>query len=201
MKRVCIACAAIAVCASLRLFAQSEAGYRANIGKAATNPTNGTEVGRIVDVALMNGRWVYKVDRAGKIVNWPVESVIPKKIQTMPSVPAPAPAAPPARIDPILQSTATEFRTRLERRHGVLQTLVVTQKGISAEWRSISCDAFEQEILDLLVSVKQTQKASPAISGSRTCFTATRTFALKGATFHDYRTGKIGDAQVLGEIK
>ena len=66
MKRVLIACAVIGLCVSLRVSAQSEAGYRANIGKIAVSAADGSELGRIVDVTLMNGVWVYKVQREGK---------------------------------------------------------------------------------------------------------------------------------------
>jgi hypothetical protein len=218
MKAITL-CAILALCASLRVFAQSEAGYRANIGMTAFNVADGVEVGRIVDVALMNGYWVYKVTRDGRIVNAPVDSVVPRKSASTavkPPAPAPAPArgAPgsatpsahpsaPAgeKVDPILLRTAAEFRTRLERYRGALQALLLTPKGISARWSSMQCDSFEPEIVDLLVSITRTQKASPAISGTRTCFTTVRAFAIKGATFHEYRTGRIGDAEVLATLR
>jgi hypothetical protein len=210
-------CAILALCASVRVFAQSEAGYRANIGMTAYSVADGAEIGRIVDVALMNGYWVYKVSRDGRIVNAPVDSIVPRKSPSPPPKPAgPAPArgsagpatpsAPPSagaaeKVDPILLRTAAEFRTRLERYRGALQALLLTPKGISARWSSMQCDSFEPEIVDLLVSITRTQKASPAISGTRTCFTTVRAFAIKGATFHEYRTGKIGDAEVLATLR
>ena len=212
MKAITL-CAILALCGSLRVFAQSEAGYRANIGQTAVSVADGAEIGRIVDVALMNGYWVYKVSRDGRIVNAPVDSVVPRKgppTAAKPPAPAargsatpPAHPSPPAaeKVDPILLRTAAEFRTRLERYRGALHALLLTPKGISARWSSMQCDSFEPEIVDLLVSITRTQKASPAISGTRTCFTTVRAFAIKGATFHEYRTGKIGDAEVLATLR
>ena len=46
MKRVLTACAVIGLCVSLRVSAQSEAGYRANIGKTAVSAADGTEIGQ-----------------------------------------------------------------------------------------------------------------------------------------------------------
>jgi hypothetical protein len=200
MKRLLAACALIAICASPRLFAQSEAGYRANIGKMAFTAADGVEMGRITDLVMMNGVWIYKVNRGGRIMNAPVETVVAKSVPS-PAVKAPAIVSAAAQIEPILERTATEYRERLAQSGGTLQALNLTSKGISAKWSSTKCGYFESEIIDLLLSIKQTQKASPAISGTNTCSGKLRTFAIKGAAFHQYRTGVIGEAQVLAAIK
>jgi hypothetical protein len=209
MKRVLAACAIVGVCMSVRVAAQSEAGYRANIGKTAVSAADGTEIGRIVDVALMNGIWVYKVQREGKTISSPVDTIVAKGAVSKP-VKAPeasraartsGTAAPDANIDPVLQRTATAFREELVRHQGVLHTLVITPKGISAKWLSAKCSYFESELIDLLLSIKRTQKASPAIVGTHTCEGRMRTFTVKGETFHQYRVGEITEAKVLAAIK
>lgn len=202
MRRLLAACTVVAICASPRLFAQSEAGYRANIGKTAFTAADGVEIGRIADVALMNGVLVYKVNRGGRIVNAPVDTVVAKYAPSAPAVRRPATAAAPeGQVEPILERTATDFREGLAESGGTLQALLLTSKGISARWSSTKCSYFESEIIDLLLSIKRTQKASPAISGSSTCSGKVRTFAIKGEAFHQYRTGEIGEAQVLAAIK
>ena len=80
MKRLLTACAVIGLCISIRVSAQSEVGYRANIGKLAVSAANGTEIGRIVDVVMMNGIWVYKVRHEGKISTSPVETIVAKGV-------------------------------------------------------------------------------------------------------------------------
>lgn len=194
------ACALIVICAALRLLAQSEAGYRANIGKTAVNAANGAEIGRIVDVALTNGVWVYRVNRDGRITALPVDTVRAKDVRPVVVTP-PAPAAPAARVESLLQSTATELRRRLAQNGGTLQALLLTSKGLSAEWTSTKCSAFEPEVIDLLLSIRRTQKASPAVTGTRTCGVQVRTFAITGATLDRYRSGAIGDAEVLAAMK
>jgi hypothetical protein len=204
MKRLLAACALIAICASPRLVAQSEAGYRANIGKMAFTAADGVEIGRITDLVMMNGVWIYKVNRGGRIMNAPVETVVAKSVSAAPVKAPPivaAAVAPAGQIEPILERTATEFRERLVQSGGTLQALNLTSKGISVKWSSTKCGFFESEIIDLLLSIKQTQKASPAISGTNTCGGKLRTFAVKGEAFHRYRTGVIGEAQVLAAIK
>jgi hypothetical protein len=196
--RRAVACAVIVLCATLPLAAQSEAGYRANIGKIAVTPAGGAELGKIVDVALMNGVWKYGVNHAGRITYVPVDRVTAKD----PPVPVtpPAPAAP-ARVEPLLKNTAAEFRRVLALNGGMLEALLLTRHGIAAEWISVRCDAFEPEVLDLLLTIKATQKASPAVTGNRRCGLQVRTFTITGATLDLYRTGAIDDAQVLAAIK
>ena len=202
MKRVLIACAVIGLCVSLRVSAQSEAGYRANIGKIAVSAGDGSELGRIVDVRLMNGVWVYNVQREGKITPVPVETIVARPTPRPTTKPtATGTATPEANVEPLLQRTAVAFREELARHESVLQTLVITSKGISAKWSSSKCSYFESELIDLLLSIKKTQKASPAILGSHSCEGKVRAFALKGETFHQYRTGVISEAKVLAAIK
>lgn len=203
MKRVVAVCAVVAICAAPRLSGQSEAGYRANIGKTAFTAATGVEIGRITDVALMNGVWVYKVNRGGRIMTAPVDTVVAKAAPSAPTVRTPATVAPDVqeRIEPILERTAAEFREGLAQSGGALQALLLTSKGISVRWSSAKCSYFESEIIDLLLSIKRTQKASPAISGTSTCSGKVRTFSIKGAAFHQYRTGEIGEAQILAAIK
>ena len=110
-------------------------------------------------------------------------------------------ATPEGNIEPLLQRTAVAFREELARHESVLQTLVITPKGISAKWSSAKCSYFESELIDLLLSIKKTQKASPAILGSHSCEGKVRAFAVKGETFHQYRTGVINEAKVLAAIK
>jgi hypothetical protein len=203
MKRVLIACAVIALCASLRGSAQSEAGYRANIGKTAVSTKDGSELGRIVDVRLMNGIWVYNVQREGKITPVPVDTIVARGVSAPKPVKpaATATGTPEANVEPLLQRTAVAFREELTRHESVLQTLVITPKGISAKWTSTRCSYFESELIDLLLSIKKTQKASPAILGSHSCEGKVRPFAVTGETFHQYRTGVIGEAKVLAAVK
>jgi hypothetical protein len=209
MRRVLIACAVIGLCVSVRLFAQSEAGYRANIGKTAVSAANGTEIGRIVDVAMMNGVWVYKVQREGKIISSPVETIVAKGVPSRPvkapeaSKPAKAPEAVgrEGNIEPLLQRTASAFREELARHESTLQALVITPKGISARWSSAKCAYFESELIDLLLSIKRTQKASSAVLGTHTCPGKARAFTVTGETFHQYRTGEIDEAKVLAAVK
>jgi hypothetical protein len=207
MRRVLIVCAVIGLCVSVRLVAQSEAGYRANIGKTALN-ANGTEIGRIVDVTMMNGVLVYKVEREGKIISSPAGTTIVKNVAANPvkpaegSKPAKVPVArPEGNIDPLLERTAIDFREELARHQSTLQALVITPKGISARWTSLKCDYFESELIDLLLSIKRTQKASPAIIGVHSCRGKARPFAVTGETFHQYRTGEIDEAKVLAAVK
>src|SRR3954468_16533917 len=191
------ACAALVLCVS-PLAAQSEAGYRANINKIAVVPANGAELGRIVDVELRNGEWSYQVSRDGRLTYIPVDSVTAKDVP-VPVKPPPPPAPP--RITPILKSTAAEFRRRLGETGGMLEALVVTPQGVSAEWISIKCGAFDAEVLDLLMTIRKTQKASAPVTGSRSCGLQTRSFTLTGETFDLYRQEKIEDAAVLSAIK
>jgi hypothetical protein len=178
----------------------SAATYRANIGKTAFNATNGTEIGRIEDVAQVNGAWVYRVNREGRIINSPVDNVVVKET---PSAVAkePAPVSPAAQIDPAVESTATEFRRRLAQYDGRLRSMTMTGETIAAAWTSSKCDHLEPEVIDLLLSVNRTQKASPAVRGSRACGGKENTFSIDGATFQRYRTGKLNDADVLKAIR
>jgi hypothetical protein len=209
MKRVLAACAVIGLCVSVRLFAQSEAGYRANIGKTAVNAASGMELGKIVDVVMMNGVWVYKVEHEGTVTSPPVATIVVKGAASKGVKPSDAPkpgkvpeaAAPEGNIGPLLQRTATAFREELARHQSTLQTLIITPKGISARWTSPKCDYFESELIDLLLSIKRTQKASSAINGAHTCRGRVRAFTVTGETFHRYRTGEIDEAKVLAAVK
>lgn len=80
--------------------------YRANIGKTAFNATNGVEIGRIVDVAHVNGVWVYKVNREGRIINSPVDNVVVKETPSSVARDVPAPGG---KTDPSMQATEKEF--------------------------------------------------------------------------------------------
>lgn len=177
-----------------------EATYRENIGKTAFNATNGIEIGRIEGVAQVNGAWVYRVNREGRTINSPVDNVV---VRDAPSTVAkePAPVATAAQIDPAVESTATEFRRRLAQYGGTLRSMTMTGGTIAAAWTSSKCDYLEPEVIDLLLSVNRTQKASPAIRGSRTCGGKENTFSLDGSTFQQYRTGNISDADVLKAIR
>jgi hypothetical protein len=117
------------------------------------------------------------------------------------AVKAPAPLTQVARVEPLLLNTATDFRNRLA--HNVtLQALLLTTKGISADWISTKCGDFESEVIGLLQSITRTQKASPAVTGTRTCGRQqTRTFALTGATVDAYRTGTIGDPGIRAALR
>jgi hypothetical protein len=205
MKRLLAACAIAAICVSPRLLAQSEAGHRSNIGKMAFAAAGGAELGRITDVAMMNGVLMYRITRDGRVVNVPVETVVAKAAPLPPAKTTPAATAaavtPEAQIEPVLERTAADFREGLAQSGGTLQALGLTSKGISARWSSTRCRYFESEIIDLLLSIKRTQKASPAISGTSTCSGKIRTFTIKGEAFHQYRTGEIGEAQILAAIK
>jgi hypothetical protein len=200
MKRVLLACAVAGLCASLPLFAQSEAGYRANIGRTATSAATGTELGRIVDVALMNGMWVYKVQGEGRIISSPVHTVT---VRDAAAKPVKGPAAPAAEgtVEPLLQRTAVAFREELARHESTLQALIITPKGISARWTSPKCEYFESELIDLLLSIKRTQTASSAVIGTHTCLGKLKGFTVTGETFHRYRTGEIDEAKVLAAVK
>ena len=200
MKRVLTACAVIGLCLSPALSAQSEMGYRANIGKIAVSAADGTEIGRILDVAMMNGVWVYKVRREGRIVASPVDTIVAKGVPLGPAKARDA-LAVESNIDPLLQRTAVAFREELVRHEGTLNALLITPKGISARWSSAKCEYFESELIDLLLSIKRTQTASPAITGTHACQGKLRGFMLKGETFHQYRTGVISEAKVLAAIK
>jgi hypothetical protein len=177
-----------------------ETTYRANIGKTAFNATNGVEIGRIEGVAQVNGAWVYRVNREARLINSPVDNVV---VKDTPSTVAkePAPVAPAAQIDPAVESTATEFRRRLAQYGGTLSSMTMAGGTIAAAWTSSKCDYLEGEVIDLLLSVNRTQKASPAIRGSRTCGGKDNTFSLDGATFERYRTAKISDPDVLKAIR
>ena len=210
MKRVLTACAVIGLCASVRLFAQSEAGYRANIGKMAVSAADGKEIGRIVDVAMMNGRsGVYKVQREGKIISSPVESIVakvpPKPVKTPEATkPVKAPEAVEAEgnIDPLLQRTANAFREELTRHQSTLQALVITPKGISAKWSSAKCEL-------LRVGADRSALEHQADAEGFACHHSARTpvagrvrpFTVTGETFHRYRTGEIDEARVLAAVK
>jgi hypothetical protein len=199
--RISAACALILICVAAIVCAQSEVGYRANIGRAAVSATTGAEIGPIVDVALANGIWVYRVNRDGRTIAMPVESVRVRDLSA-PIVRGPSTGSlRPAKVDSILLGTATNFRRRLAQNGGTLQTLMVTPKGISAEWISLKCAAFEPEVIGLIQSITATQKASPAIAGSRTCGREVRTFAISGATLDAYRHGEIGDPGVRAALK
>jgi hypothetical protein len=200
MKRVLTACAVIGLCVTMRVSAQSEAGYRANIGKTAVSVANGAEVGKIVDVVMMNGIWVYKVRHEGKISSPPVDTIVAKSASQA-AVKAPGVVKSEATIDPLLERTATAFREELTRHDGTLHTLLITPKGISARWSSAKCEYFESELIDLLLSVKRTQTASPAITGTHTCQGRLRAFTVPGETFHMYRTGAISEEKVLAAVK
>jgi hypothetical protein len=56
------------------------AEYRTNVGRTAYNATSGVEIGRIVgvEVTRMNGpeQVVYKIDREGRLVSFPVSNVV-----------------------------------------------------------------------------------------------------------------------------
>ena len=204
MKRVLIACAIVGWCAWLPLFAQSEVGYRSNIGRTAVSAATGAELGQIVEVAMMNGIWVYKVRREGQIVNAPVHTVVARdKEREAPPKPVKAPPAATAdgTIEPLLQRTAVAFRAELARHESTLQALLITPKGISARWSSPKCDYFESELIDLLLSIKRTQTASSAVTGTHTCVGKMRGFTVTGDTFHKYRTGEIDEAKVLAAVK
>jgi hypothetical protein len=108
---------------------------------------------------------------------------------------------PGGTIDASLKSTATEFRGRLVQYGGSLQSMVLNGGTVSAAWTSSKCDYFEAEVIDLLLSVNRTQKSSPSIRGTRACLSKNRTFSIDAATFQRYRTGKIGDSEVLKGIK
>jgi hypothetical protein len=204
MKRVLIACAIVGLCAWLPLSAQSEVGYRANIGRTAVSAATGAELGPIVEVAMMNGIWVYKVRREGQIVNAPVHTIVARdKERAAPPKPVKAPPAVAAEgtIEPLLQRTAVAFREQLARHESTLQALLITPKGISARWSSPKCDYFESELIDLLLSIKRTQTASSAVTGTHTCVGKMRGFTVTGDTFHKYRTGEIDEAKVLAAVK
>jgi hypothetical protein len=204
MKRVLIACAIVGLCAWLPLSAQSEVGYRANIGRTAVSAATGAELGPIVEVAMMNGIWVYKVRREGQIVNAPVHTIVARdKEREAPPKPVKAPPAVAAEgtVEPLLQRTAVAFRHELVRHESTLQALLITPKGISARWSSPKCDYFESELIDLLLSIKRTQTASPAVTGTHTCVGKLRGFTVTGDTFHKYRTGEIDEAKVLAAVK
>jgi hypothetical protein len=194
------ACAVILLCGGSRPLAQSEALYRSNIGRTAVSPATGAPLGRIVDAALANGVWVYRVNRDGRIVVVPADSVHTKEFGIM-VVNTPPPPTQPARVEPLLSKTASEFRSRLAPSGATLQALLLTTKGISAEWISLKCGAFEPEVIGLLQSITRTQKASPAVTGTRTCAAQTRTFAITGATLDGYRSGTIGDPGIRAALK
>ena len=200
MKRVLTACAVIGLCVSMRVSAQSEAGYRANIGKTAVSAASGTDVGRIVDVVMMNGVWVYKVRHEGNITTSPVDTIVAKGVPAG-TVKTPKTLVAESNIDPLLERTATAFREELARHEGVLHALLITPRGISAKWSSAKCEYFESELIDLLLSIKRTQTASPATTGVHTCQGKLRAFTVSGETFHRYRTGEITEAKVLAAIK
>ena len=200
MKRLLTACAVIGLCISIRVSAQSEVGYRANIGKLAVSAANGTEIGRIVDVVMMNGIWVYKVRHEGKISASPVETIVAKGVPQG-TAKTPSVLTSESNIDPLLERTATAFREELFRHEGTLHALLITPKGISARWSSAKCQYFESELIDLLLSVKRTQTASPAITGTHTCQGKLRAFTVTGETFHMYRTGAIAEEKVLAAVK
>jgi hypothetical protein len=197
---VSAACALILICAASRPLAQSEAFYLANIGRTAINPATGAALGRIVGAALSNGVWIYRVNRDGRIIVVPVDSVGTQNAAAV-VVKSPVPLTQAARVEPLLLSTATEFRNRLAQSGGTLQALLLTTRGISAEWISTKCGAFEPEVIGLLQSITRTQKASPAVTGTRTCGVQTRTFTITGATVDGYRSGTIGDPGIRAALK
>jgi hypothetical protein len=165
----------------------------------AVSPATGAVIGRIVDAALANGVWIYRVNRDGRIIAVPADSVRAKDLSIV-VVKSSVPLPQAARVDPLLLGTAAEFRNRLSQ-SGTLQALLVTTRGISAEWTSAKCGPFEPEVIGLLQSITRTQKASPAVSGTRTCGLQTRTFAITGATVDAYRHGTIGDPGIRAALK
>jgi hypothetical protein len=179
--------------------AEAQESYKQNIGKTAFNKTNGVEIGKIVDAVQVNGRWVYKVNRDGRIINSPVDNVV---VKTVPSTVAkdPAPVAAGAKIDATLAPTAKEFQGRLAQYGGSLQEMTLTAGSLKAHWSSSKCDSLESEVFDLLLSVNRTLKTSPNISASRTCGARNATYTLSGANLQRYRQGKINDAAALKGI-
>ncbi len=157
---------------------------------------------------MMNGVLMYKVERDGTIISSPATTTVVRTVASKPVKPVEAPkpgkvpeAAPEGNIEPLLQRTAVAFREELVRHQSTLQTLLITPKGISARWSSPKCDYFESELIDLLLSIKRTQTASPAVIGTHTCRGKARAFTVTGETFHQYRTGEIDEAKVLAAVK
>jgi hypothetical protein len=59
----------------------------------------------------------------------------------------------------------------------------------------------EPEVINLLLSVNRTVKTSPSITGERACGNKTRSFAISGIRFQQYRASKINDAQIISDLK
>jgi len=104
-------------------------------------------------VAQVNGVWVYKVNREGRIINSPVDNVVVKDTPSRVAREAPAPSG---KVDTSMQATAKEFSARLVRTGGRLIDLTSTGQKISARWTSAKCDNFEPDVIDLLLSVSRT---------------------------------------------
>jgi len=196
-KRIPLFVFALAMAVMLK--AQSEATYRANIGKTAFNATNGVELGKIVDVASVNGVWVYRVNREGRIINSPVKNVVAKDVLSTTSVDT-SPEAN-AQIDPSMQATAKEFSGRLGQYNGRLQALTLKGIVLVDRWSSAKCDYYDGEAIDLLLSVNRTVKPSVDIDGQRVCGGKTKTFKLSSSRFRDYREGKLSDSEVLKTLR
>ncbi|CAN5189264.1 hypothetical protein BH20ACI2_BH20ACI2_07410 [soil metagenome] len=179
--------------------------YRANIGKTAFNATNGVEIGKIVDVEVtqINGieHMIYKVNNGGRIRNHPVSNVIVKDV---PSTVAkdPKPITEGAKVDSTLENVASEFRSRLAYYDGQILSLMLSNDRINAEWSSRKCDYLTSEIIDLAVSIIRGYSGTVgAIGIKRTCDSTTNKITISGSKFSQYKSGQIGDPQLLEGIQ
>lgn len=104
----------------------------------------------------------------------------------------------PDATESSLEGAATEFRSRLVRTGGQLKQLKSEESRIVAAWSSEQCDSFQSEVVDLLISLNREYRgAVESIGMERTCGSDARTLTLSGAKYDRYRSGAIGDAELL----
>ena len=191
--------------------ASPETTLRANVGKNACNSVNGTYRGRILDVFEDESHtWIYVVEREGVRGRAPAGGTTVTEgrcsdgnptVKTQPHAQtgAPSPVVPSAPLQPV----AAEFRKRLARYHGELQMLELRDHVIEASWTSQRCDMIEGEVTDFLISLHRGHP-SPVqgeIKAHRRCGDEKREFQLSSVQFQRYRTGQIGDVEVLRGIR
>ena len=129
--------------------------------------------------------------------------------QPQPQETAAAPAVPAwegagaGEITSELVPIAAEFRGRLSRYSGTLETLRAEGGTIRATWSSQDCPMAEGEVIDFLISIHRGHPAdlTQDIEAQRTCGGTTQHFELSATRFQQYRTGQINDPDVLQGLR
>lgn len=110
--------------------------------------------------------------------------------------------SPDVKVDPAMQSVASEFERRLGYYSGKLLSLTFDKGRVAANWSSQKCDWVKEEIVDLAISINRGQIGPiNGIDINRSCDSKVKTFRISGAKFNAYKSGQINDAQFLEGIK